>query len=590
VADRIGAGGMASVYLGRARGEGGFSRLVAMKIMHDHLAETPELARELREMFLDEARIVGGIHHKNVVDTLDVFEDEGKLHLVMDYVHGPSLAHAIHAVRARADKIPIPIVVAVAIDLLEGLHAAHEAKNERGESRAIVHRDVSPHNVLVGEDGAARVMDFGVASAAARIHQTVSGEVKGKPGYMAPEQARGVDVDRKADVYGAGVVLYEMLVGEIPFDGASFVEIVVRQEAAAAPSPRIARPEVTPALERIVLRALECGPEHRWATARDMAEALEALGIHAPARVVSEWIREEAREFFLQREELVRKLTAHASSPELPIAPATATKTHVDMAHADTVALRPPAPRSRWPSAWLAAPAALTLLAGVAFVALRPGAAAERSPDVAAARDRAATPEPPPVRVGRTVEEVATDLAPLGTVIARSDFGAGAAPVVALADHGYAEASIVDGRLVVQMKKPNAHYGFFVRPEPEGDFILYAKVELRDVPENASALVEWGAGHSWFDLHLHGDGRVVGVVRDGPKTVWRFPGAASTAQAHGPEHVIVVRHRREHVSVWLDGAQVITEVSAPVPTKTVALGADRMSTVAYDDVVLVRLP
>src|SRR5580698_4220550 len=193
--DRIAAGGMAVVHIGRLIGPAGFARTVAIKRLHEHLSGDPEFT----SMFLDEARLAACVQHPNVVATLDIVRDQGDLFLVMDYVLGESLSSLIAEARQKREPIPLRIVSSVVIGVLSGLHAAHEARTDRGEPMNIVHRDVSPPNVLVGADGVARVVDFGIAKAAARMHATEDGKLKGKIAYMAPEQLKRADVDRRAD-------------------------------------------------------------------------------------------------------------------------------------------------------------------------------------------------------------------------------------------------------------------------------------------------------------------------------------------------------------------------------------------------------
>src|SRR5450432_1251573 len=197
----LASGGMASVHFGRLLGPVGFSRTVAIKRLHPQFAKDPEFV----SMFLDEARLAARIRHPNVVPTLDVVATQGELFLVMDYVQGESLSRLIRGMRERGQRIPLRMVAGIMCGALHGLHAAHEAKNERGEPLHIVHRDISPQNVLVGTDGVARVLDFGVAKAAGRVQTTREGQLKGKLAYMAPEQISG-NVTRQTDVYAAAIV------------------------------------------------------------------------------------------------------------------------------------------------------------------------------------------------------------------------------------------------------------------------------------------------------------------------------------------------------------------------------------------------
>ena len=270
--EEIARGGMAAVHLGRLLGPAGFSRTVAIKCLHPHLAADPDFV----SMFLDEARLAARIRHPNVVPTLDIVSTGGELFLVMEYVHGESLSRVLRAARTGSTLVPVPLVAAVVAGVLHGLHAAHEAKNERGEPLGIVHRDVSPQNILVGVDGVSRVLDFGVAKAVGRAQVTREGQIKGKMAYMAPEQVLAGDVDRRTDLYAAGVVLWEALSCQRLFqadsDGAVIAKIL---QADVSPPSRFV-PGVPAALDAIVMRALQRKASDRFATAREMARALEA--------------------------------------------------------------------------------------------------------------------------------------------------------------------------------------------------------------------------------------------------------------------------------------------------------------------------
>ncbi|MFO0649244.1 MAG: serine/threonine-protein kinase [Polyangiales bacterium] len=183
ILDEIASGGMATVYVARSTGPRGFSRVVALKRLHPHLAAEPDFVR----MFLDEARIASGIRHPNVVATLDI-DDSEDLSLVMEYVDGPSLLDVAQAASARGERIPTGVCVRVVLDVLAGLQAAHELVDEDGLPAGVVHRDVSPHNVLLDRAGSARITDFGIARASARLTHTRDGQVKGKLSYMAPSR------------------------------------------------------------------------------------------------------------------------------------------------------------------------------------------------------------------------------------------------------------------------------------------------------------------------------------------------------------------------------------------------------------------
>ncbi len=267
----IASGGMATVYLGRAEGARGFERQVAIKAMHPHLAEDPEFVT----MFLDEARMAANIRHPNVVPTLDVAEENGQLFLIMEYVEGLSLHALKRALKKQRGAVPLPIAIRIVLDMLAGLHAAHELTAADGAPMKLVHRDVSPQNVLVGVDGVSRIMDFGIARAEIRITATQGAQVKGKMAYMAPEQIRAQPIDRRADVYAAGVVAWELITGERLFradNEGALVQMVL--EGATRPPSQITA-AVTPEIDAVCMRALALWPAERSATAAEFAEALE---------------------------------------------------------------------------------------------------------------------------------------------------------------------------------------------------------------------------------------------------------------------------------------------------------------------------
>ena len=313
----IASGGMATVHFGRLLGPVGFARTVAIKRLHPQFAKDPEFV----SMFLDEARLAARIRHPNVVPTLDVVATAGELFLVMEYVQGESLSRLLRAVKRRNERVPIPILVAIMAGVLHGLHAAHEAKNEQGEPLGIVHRDVSPHNVLVGTDGVARVLDFGVAKAAGRVQTTKEGQIKGKLAYMPPEQLNGM-VSRKTDVYAASVVLWEALAGERLFTGDNEGELLTKilLGKVVPPSailgnrfPDIAS-ELPKALDDATLRGIDRDPEKRFATAREMAIALQkAVPLAAPSDI-GEWVESLAHDTLMERSGRIAEIENSSSS------------------------------------------------------------------------------------------------------------------------------------------------------------------------------------------------------------------------------------------------------------------------------------
>ena len=315
---KIASGGMATVHFGRLLGGGGFARTVAIKRLHPHLAEDPAFCASL----IDEARLAARIHHPNVVPTLDVVTDEEELLLVMEYVRGESLAQAMQSLVGRGDRLPVPIASAIAVGALSGLHAAHEATSDVGQPLHLVHRDISPQNILVGIDGLARVIDFGVAKAAGRLQTTRGDVVKGKFAYMAPEQLAARKLTRTADVYAMGVVLWEMLACRRLFDGADEAALMGALFAGAKEPPSVhasGLPGLSPALDAVVMKALASASADRFATAQEMAEALASVAPPALPADVGAWCAEVARESLAKRAAAVAEI--ESSAAKAPLAP-----------------------------------------------------------------------------------------------------------------------------------------------------------------------------------------------------------------------------------------------------------------------------
>jgi len=272
----IATGGMAEIFLGTTDAHETLRPLVAIKRPHPHLLRD----RAFRESLLQEARIAARIHHANVVAVRDVIEDGDRVELVMDYVEGVSLAQLLEK------GIAANVAIRVVLDACAGLHAAHELTDDEGKPLAIVHRDVSPHNILVGLDGVARVTDFGVAkSMESRARATTEGALKGKVAYMAPEYIDGRPIDRRADVFALGVVLWEALANDRLFKGRNDAEILTKVASARIPRLREVAPELADNLDPVLGRALERVPEGRWPSARAFGSALEEAA--RPALIAS---------------------------------------------------------------------------------------------------------------------------------------------------------------------------------------------------------------------------------------------------------------------------------------------------------------
>ncbi len=304
--DELASGGMAAVHFGRLLGPAGFARPVAIKRLHAQYARDPEFVR----MFLDEARLAARIQHPNVVPMLDALRVKGEVFLVMDYVAGASLSHLNRLMRRRDERIPPLVAVAIVAGMLQGLHAAHEAKDEQGAHLEIVHRDVSPQNALVGTDGITRLIDFGVAKATGRLQSTRSGQLKGKLAYMAPEQVRGEPVTRRADVYSASVILWETLTSKRLFEADNEANLLSKMLTAQVSVPSSIVSDLPRSLDRAVMRGLHRDPAKRYESAREMAAHIEAcIGVASPSEI-SDWLErtvgDELRERAARIESLKR--------------------------------------------------------------------------------------------------------------------------------------------------------------------------------------------------------------------------------------------------------------------------------------------
>jgi serine/threonine-protein kinase len=272
----IAEGGMASVWIARHSGKHGFEKFVAIKTV------LPKFASDIRfqTMFQDEARIASRIEHTNVAQILDVGEQHDITYLVMEYVDGESLSTVHRALTKKGMKIPPGIVLRVLADVCGGLHTAHELREEDGQLLGVVHRDVSPQNVLVSSKGVAKLIDFGIAKARDRLAgDTNAGQVKGKIRYMAPEQAVGGKVDRRADIWAIGAILYHLLSGKPPYDGDNDVQALMVLTSGRPPVPLPST--VDPAVARVVKKALTASMESRFATAADLQQALEDAIVEA---------------------------------------------------------------------------------------------------------------------------------------------------------------------------------------------------------------------------------------------------------------------------------------------------------------------
>lgn len=349
--EQFAAGGMATVHFGRLDGAGGFARVVAVKRLLPHLVQN----QEFTEMLLKEARLAARVRHPNVAATLDVVATKGDVLLVLDYVHGEALSTLCRSqAKEKKEQLALPIGVSIVLDMLQGLAAIHDAVDEKGRSLSLVHRDVSPPNVLVGADGVARVLDFGIATALEHIEETAPERRKGKRGYMSPEQLRGERLTQRSDIFSAGIVIWELFAMRRLFP--SDQEKEPGEAVLRGDYPRLSqfRPDVPAALDDIVMRALASDPAARFSSMRELAEAVEqAAPPRANARRIGEWVLDLARDALADRTRMVARVENWISdeiplkstpfAAELPLRPASPSSYPPEVLEANVPALVVPA-------------------------------------------------------------------------------------------------------------------------------------------------------------------------------------------------------------------------------------------------------
>jgi serine/threonine protein kinase len=306
IVSELARGGMGCVYLARRNGEAGFQRHFAIKVMNQGLTSDPEAL----SMLLDEAHITSRLHHPNVVSVLDIGISDGSYYLVMDYVEGCSLQELLQ--RSREDR-PSRQIVPIMLDALHGLHAVHSLRTRTGEPYCVIHRDISPHNLLVGLDGACRVTDFGIAKAAERFAHTQTGIYKGKLAYMAPEQIREAEgLDHRIDIWSAGVTLYTALTGRHPFRGSNDAATLHGILCADILPPSKTGLCPPACFDDVVLKALAREPDERFQTAREFAAALREAalehGMLGASSEVSDWVERAFSKGLIKSERRIRNI------------------------------------------------------------------------------------------------------------------------------------------------------------------------------------------------------------------------------------------------------------------------------------------
>src|SRR6266542_1179637 len=267
----LGQGGTSHIFLAVAQGPSGFNKLVVLKLLKAELAED----EECRNMFLNEARLAARLHHPNVVQTNEVFEDNGRPVMVMEYLEGAPLSKILLRSREAVRTLSMPMHLRIICEVLNGLHYSHELKDYDGTPLGLVHRDMTPQNIFISFDGRVALLDFGIAKLSVSVAETQAGVLKGKIRYMAPEQVLGEPVDRRTDVFAVGILLWEAIAQEKMWRGLTDATVMHDVVNGNIPSPRTVRADVPDSLEAICMKALALRPDDRYATAAEVQADLE---------------------------------------------------------------------------------------------------------------------------------------------------------------------------------------------------------------------------------------------------------------------------------------------------------------------------
>ncbi|ATB42870.1 Serine/threonine-protein kinase Pkn6 [Cystobacter fuscus] len=345
---KLATGGMGQVFLARQTGPVGFQKLLVVKRLLPHLSEDPEFIH----MFLDEARIAGVLNHPNIAQIYDLGDVDGVLYIAMEYVHGEAVSQVnVHA-RQRKGGLPLGLKCRIIADAAAGLGHAHQARTPSGRKLGLIHRDVSPQNVLVGFNGNVKLIDFGVAKAVGKLSQTVVGTIKGKHAYMSPEQARGEELDARSDVYGLGTVFYELLTHQRLFKRDTDMATLKAVVGARVLPPSEVVPGVPKSLDAVVMKALARRREERFQSAGDFQLALEDFLVSERLAGTQAHLTAFMKELYateLEEERFASEPTVIQFDPRLSREISSSSETRVGPAQA-------PAPRPK-PSAASPAPA-----------------------------------------------------------------------------------------------------------------------------------------------------------------------------------------------------------------------------------------
>ncbi len=482
---RLASGGMAGVYVARAIGVAGFERLFAVKVLHPHLAHEEEFI----SMFLDEARLAARIRHPNVVPTIDISDTpDAGFYLVMEYIEGDHLGALLQRAWKLNARLPWSITMRIVVDALDGLAAAHNLVDETGRRLNLVHRDVSPHNIMVSTDGIARITDFGVAKAEVRLSTTREGQFKGKLAYMAPEHASSGDADQRSDLFSMAIILWECLTGQRLFRAENHAATLNKICLEPIPMPSSVDPALA-AFDYVLARGLARDPEQRYQSAEEFAEAIEhaapSLGGVAKQREVAQLVREFAAEKISHDAELIRSAIAQLAldGPSEPLTmpvpsthanyPAPVANVPVPMTPPALVAPPPaltaedasddelelePAPRRGW--RWVSLVLVLAAGAGIVFTFLNGGEERVRSvqlapPTPSATPTPSAPAEPTPsagaagasaVSAGSANPSASAPTTPPAAVVPPASVDVPAQPAAAAANSDAHPAPVTDAR------------------------------------------------------------------------------------------------------------------------------------------------
>jgi serine/threonine-protein kinase len=357
VVKHLARGGMADLCIARATGVAGFERHVVIKYLRPEESEDATFV----QMFLTEARLSGALHHHNIVQVHDIGEEAGRYFFAMEYVHGEDLRQILAKLASRAEKPPVDQIVAIVSAVAAALQCAHEQRGSDRQPLGIVHRDISPANILVGYDGNVKVVDFGIAKAAIRKIDTGVGMLKGKVPYMSPEQCTGKPIDRRSDLFSLGIVLYELCTVRRLFKGENEFHVMSAVVAGDIPAPTKLRPDLPKPLEAIVMKALARDPIHRFQTADELRLALETFAEQTGVRFSSSglaaylkklfgerrepWVTDDRRADTVPEFDRVGLVAAPKGTIERKEIPPTATPVHgslIERARLDAMAVPPP--------------------------------------------------------------------------------------------------------------------------------------------------------------------------------------------------------------------------------------------------------